>query len=184
MSEKVLVFKDRKEIVLTGLTDSQNYLQFLNDIHDSDMKPNEKQNVIKEQIEALDKMAPMPWRIIVFMPKKSEKRIPLAHYSLPNWERNYEIVNGVLKYEKPLNPPHREISAWLAKIDAGINLKSYDIKTLELQNEKCGVIYLVPFSNDKNNDLYYLWCAVYPGKGKAGAYRVITTDQHTDQSNN
>lgn len=184
LSEKVLVFKDRKEVVLTGLTDSQNYLQFLNGIHDSDMKPNEKQNVIKGQIEALDKMAPMPWRIIVFVPKKSEKRIPLAHYALPTWERNYEIVNGVLKYEKPLNPPHREISAWLAKIDAGINLKSDDIKTLELQNEKCGVIYLVPFSNDKNNDLYYLWCAVYPGKGKAGAYRVIKTDHNTDHSNN
>lgn len=151
-------------------------MAFLSNIRDSDIHPDDKQNVIKEQIEALGKMNPMPWRIIMFMQKTSEKRLAIAHYSLPLWERRYEIVNGVLKYDKPLHPPHREISAWLAKLDVGINLTTEDLGTSELQNEKCGVIYLVPFSNDKNNDLYYLWCAVYPGKGKAGAYRVITTD--------
>lgn len=184
LTEKELLFEDRKETVLTGLTYSHNYLEFITNIQYSDINQNEKQIVIKEQIEALGKMAPIPWRIIMFFQKTSIERLVVEEYSLPNWKRNYEHLNGVTIYEKPLNPPHREISAWLAKHDAGINLKTDDSSTLELQSEKQGVIYLVPFTNYINNDFYYLWCAVYPGKGKAGAYRVIQTNQNTAYPNN
>ena len=175
--EKELIFEQGKYSVLTGLTNSQGYLDFLGNIHYSDNDVHKQPNVIHEQIQALNKMAPMSWRIIMFMRRDHDKRIQLAQYSLPHWIRDYDIDHdsGVLAYNKPLNPPDKRISAWLAKHDEGIGIESYDIETLELQNEKSGVIYIVPFSNTRNNELYYLWCAVYPGNGRAGAYRVITT---------
>jgi len=177
LTKKKLSFTDEKYSynILTGLTNSHSYLDFMNNISYSDKKPNEKPNVINEQIEALGKMEPMSWRVIMFMQKKSDELLTLAHYSLPDSKRSYVITNGILVYDKPLDPDQRKISAWLAKHDAGISLTSDDPETLELQNEKCGIIYLVPFSQYANNDLYYLWCAVYPGRGRAGAYRVLTT---------
>jgi hypothetical protein len=182
--EKELIFAKGKYSVLTGLANSQNYVEFLKNIRYSDKDEYKQPNVIREQIEALNTMDPMQWRIVMFMRRDQDRRIQLSRYSLPHWERDYTIVNGVLVYNKPLNPPDMEMSAWLAKHDKGIGIRSDDIETLELQNEKGGVIYIVPFSKRSNNELYYLWCAIYPGKGKAGAYRVITTDQNTDHSIN
>lgn len=188
LTEKKLLFRENKYNynILTGLTNSQNYLDFMSNVSYSDKKPNEKPNVINEQIQALRKMEPISWRVIMFMQKESDERLVLSHYSLPHTRRGYTFDkdDGRLIYEKPLDPNQKKISAWLAKHDLGISLISDDPETLALVNEKCGVIYIVPFSHFTNNDLYYLWGAVYPGKGKAGAYRVITTNQHTDHSNN
>lgn len=172
IKEKELIFKKGKYPVLTGLTNSPNYIDFLTNIRYSDKDAHKQPNVIREQIEALNKMDSMPWRIIMFMRRDHDKRIQLSQYSLPHWIRDYKIDNGVLVYNKPLNPPDKAISAWLTKHNEGIGLESDDIGTLELQNDKCSVIYIVPFSKEGDNQLYYLWCAVYPGKGRAGAYKV------------
>lgn len=164
--EKELIFEKGKCSVLTGLTSSQNYLSFLRNIHYPDNDVHKQPNVIHEQIEALDEMDSMPWRVIMFMRRDVDKRIQLSQYSLPHWIRDYNIDNGVLVYNKPLNPPDKATSAWFAKHNEGIGLTSHDIGTSALQDEKSGVIYIVPFSNKSNKELYYLWCAVYPGTGK------------------
>ena len=184
IKERELVFKKGKYSVLIGLTSSPSYKDFLISIHYSDKDVHKKPNVIREQIEALNKMDSMQWRIIMFMRRDRDRRIQLSQYSIPHWIRDYSIDNGVLVYNKPLNPPDKTISAWLAKHNEGGGLESEDIETLELQNEKCGVIYIVPFSKEDNNELYYLWCAVYPGKGKAGAYKVITIENNLDRKTN
>lgn len=118
---------------------------------------------------------------MIFTPKESDRKFNIGGYLLPRWERNYIINEGVLKYEKPLNPPHRDIAAWFAKIDTGNKLTSKDADTLKLQNENVGVLYVVPFSKKEDDKFYFLWCAVYPGTGRAGAYRVI---QSNSKNNN
>jgi len=124
-------------------------------------------------------MESISWRIMMFVRRDGDQRIKLAQYSLPHWIRRYTIDNGILVYNKPLNPPDKAIAAWLAKHNEGAGVESEDIGTLELQNERRGVIYIVPFSYESTDSrLYYLWCAIYPGTGRAGAYRVITADGH------
>lgn len=181
ISEKKLIFKEGQYNVLTGVTDTSNHLSFLENIYYSDKKTDEKPNIIKEQIEALTRMPSISWRIIMFMKKGVNHLEKISNYSLPIMIRNYKIrpIDGVLAYDKPLEKENRKVAAWLAKVNEGMDLISYDPETLNLQNERCGIIYIVPFNSCKDGndarDFFYLWCAVYPGSGKAGAYRVITS---------
>ncbi len=173
LSEKEMAFNTGKQVALTALTDSKNYLDFIRRVQYSDADKSEQPRVVREQVEALTQMAPLQWRVIMFKPKNNES-LPLTPYQLPGWTRNYTMSEGRLVYDKPLDPGHRRIAAWLAKNREGAGLASQDRETLALQDEKCGVIYIVPFIHKSKVDrqLFYLWCSVYPGTGKAGAYRV------------
>lgn len=161
---------------ITGSSTSKAYLNFLENVKYSDIDPNHCPKVIEEQKTALNEMPPLPWRIIMFRRQIDPYRVfPGRKHDLPKWTRNYKNpTDGILIYDKPLDPGHKKISAWLAHHPEGLDLNTSDSPTLRLRNLNAGVTYIVPFSRNENpEDMFFLWCAIYPGRGSAGVYQVI-----------
>jgi hypothetical protein len=177
LEERILKFSNSEPTTaLLGISTSKDYLVFLNSLYYNDKDKKYRPKVVTEQITALEEMANIPWRIIMYKRQKDPGEIiQLSNHQIPHWTRNYDLSEGVLIYDKPLDPGHRQISAWIAHHQDGDILSTIDVNTTEIRDDKCGVTYLVPFTreNDDVNNFYFLWCAVYPGKGSTGAYQVI-----------
>lgn len=159
---------------ITGISTSKDYCNFIKNLIYSDKEVSHVPKVIIDQVTALNKMPSKPWRVVMYKRQREPGiTFDLAKYKLPLWTRNYDVSDGVLIYDKPLDPLHKQVSAWMAYHKDGTNLNSLDKSTLELRNKDYGIAYLVPFSSDERpRDYYFLWCAFFPGKGSAGAYQV------------
>lgn len=160
---------------IIGETTSKHYLSFLKSLRFSDLDEKHCPKVIEEQITALEEMNITPWRLVMFRRQNQPDYVfNLSKYELPKWGRNYRSpTDGMLIYDKPLDPGHKKISAWMAHHHEGELLQSFDEATLAHRSRQAGVSYIVPFSGECNpDDLYFLWCAIYPGGGSAGVYQV------------
>jgi len=177
-----LRFDGRQPIEATVIDSSRTaYLDFLKSVEfkRSPADP-ERPNSIQQQISALETMTLEKWRIVFFWPKSDETRPPIETKvcKLPRWGRGFNVSDEQISVDQPLDPKHRPICAWLAEISQECEgLEPDDPSTSSLRSTDCGIFYLVPFSHKEeisnpDADWYFLWSAYYPGKGRAGAYRV------------
>jgi len=176
--EKITMrFDSRTSCVSTGIITKEHFLEYMENIQyyrDKSKRP----SLIQHQLSALKQMTLSQWRVLLFWPKNVEWKIQLGSFEIPRWGRGYryETEDGNISVNRPYDPKDLDVCRWLAMHDTGAKLNSTDTNTLQMRSNSIGVLYIIPFwhvDKQENDVWHFLWCAVYPGSGQAGSYRVV-----------